>query len=188
MKLIIYNDKFGKCKMIVPNYNRKDDLLRTLNLLNNMGVFDEIDEQVYSNALDNVPDQANYVTTVDHTELPYNGWNELTKSRSAAIIESWINPPDTTSPPVVDMVKARKAKMDLEWRPKRNKLLTELDIDYQRADEDANQSKKAAIARDKKKLRDMPVDFSKAIEAITDPKELDDFDPVIDLIVNMESV
>jgi hypothetical protein len=165
MKAIIFNDSSYPCRI---KHNVADEDVQ--------------------HELDSLPLDAENITVVEQSALPYDGYRPETGTRTVAMRGSWVNPPDTTSPPVVDMVKARKAKMDLEWRPKRNKLLAELDVDYQRADEAANQSKKAAIARDKKKLRDMPVDFSKAIEAITDPKELDDFDPVIDIIINMGSI
>lgn len=155
---------------------------------------DETDDEILQRTIDSLPADAQNITVIEHTELPYDGYRPETNTSTPAMRNSWVNPPDTTSPPAVDMVKARQAKMDLEWRPRRNKLLAELDVEYQQADEDAainpqrGQTRKAAIARDKARLRDMPVDFAAAAEAITDPKELDNFDPVIDIIIQMESV
>ncbi len=163
------------CAICYPNYKSKLD----------SATDDELLERIIAK---DIPADAQHVTIIDHTELPYSGWNDATKTRTVAMRGSWVNPPDATSPPVVDMAKARQAKMDLEWRPRRNKLLSELDVEYQRADEQADNSRKAAIARDKAKLRTMPEDFITAAQSITDAEELDNFDPVIEIIVSMESV
>lgn len=175
MKVIAYTDKDGNCCIVYPNYKRRLDSETDADVLARLKAKD-------------VPEDAQNVTEIEDTDLPYNGWNDETKTRSPAIRSSWVNPPDTTSPPVVDMAKARQLKMDLEWRPRRDALLSSLDVDYQRADEAADNQRKSAIARDKQKLRDMPVQYKKTIEAIQTPEELDNFNPVIDIINSMESV
>lgn len=65
------------------------------------------------------------------------------------------------------------------WRKKirseRKEKLKELDVEYQRADEEKSNSKKDKVAKQKKKLRDAPA--APEIDAATTPEELKAFWP-----------
>lgn len=65
------------------------------------------------------------------------------------------------------------------WRKKirseRKEKLKELDVEYQRADEENSASKKDKVAKQKKKLRDAPA--APEIEAANTPEELKAFWP-----------
>ncbi len=78
---------------------------------------------------------------------------------------------DVTSEPVIDidMDKARAIHKD-RLRERRKPRLAELDIEYQRADEQGDKKKKRDIAARKQALRDVTDD--PAIAAATTPEEL----------------
>ena len=79
--------------------------------------------------------------------------------------------------PEVDMPKARIIHMD-RIREKRNVKLAELDQAYMRADEDGDNPGKAAIAQQKKSLRDLPANYD--LSGHTTPESLkDDWPPEV---------
>ena len=73
--------------------------------------------------------------------------------------------------PMVDMPKARAIQMD-RIREKRNKKLAELDLSYMAADEANDAPGKAAIAKQKKALRDLPATYD--LSGHTSPDTLKD--------------
>ena len=75
----------------------------------------------------------------------------------------------------IDMPKARNIWRD-RIRARRKKLLAELDVEYQRADEDGDAPAKAKIVARKKKLRDAPQD--PRIDAAKTPEDLKLVDPL----------
>jgi hypothetical protein len=69
---------------------------------------------------------------------------------------AWKDAPGRTKPDH-DMVKARNVHRDI-LRKNRLRLMDDLDIEYQRADEAADQQKKRDVAARKQKLRDVTAD------------------------------
>jgi hypothetical protein len=172
MKVLAYTRPDGGCSIVHLTWRKMQE--------------GETEQEFIERVKLDIPSDAINITELDDAQLPYGGYRDLTKTRSIAMRNSWRNPADTTSPPVVDMDIARQAKMDLEWRPARNEMLKELDVDYQRADEEGDLTRKTAIADEKRKLRDMPVDFDTKIKSIETPEELDSYSPVVELIINSE--
>ena len=76
-----------------------------------------------------------------------------------------------------DMPKARNIHMD-RIREKRNAKLAELDRDYMRADEDNDGPGKAAIAQQKRKLRDLPATYDLSVHTSPDTLK-DDWPPEV---------
>ncbi|MDH5426500.1 MAG: hypothetical protein OEY29_16055 [Gammaproteobacteria bacterium] len=204
MKRIIYTIPFlydaesnlvatDVCAVLTPNYKQRNQLVVSDSAIGDNGeerseaiYRDETDDEVLQRIMEkDIPADAINITICEESDLPYSGYRPETKTRTEAMRNSWVNPPDNTSPPIIDMAKARQAKLDLEWRPRRLKILADLDIEYQRADEAGNAAKKNLIALEKQKLRDMPVVAASTAETIADPIELDNYDPVVELIANM---
>ena len=120
------------------------------------------------------PDERLHAKVINKSLLPYEG----------NLRDAWSNPADDTSPPFIDMQKAHTLKM-AEYRRRRLIVLADLDIAYQRADEQGDTNAKTLIAVEKQKLRDMPVNSLPIMTAITEPEALDNYDPVLDIVINM---
>jgi|1_EtaG_2_1085319.scaffolds.fasta_scaffold31466_2 hypothetical protein len=77
----------------------------------------------------------------------------------------------------IDMTIARANKTD-KIREPRNKKLENLDMEYMRADEVGDDDTKNSIKTKKQILRDIPATIQPDLEAITDPEELQNFEPI----------
>lgn len=81
-------------------------------------------------------------------------------SGNVSYFSAWTANFDELSDPIlftINMEKAKECHIDY-IRKFRNKELSKLDVDYQRADETSDVDLKATIAAKKQKLRDMPSD------------------------------
>jgi hypothetical protein len=76
----------------------------------------------------------------------------------------------------IDMTKAKEIKTD-QVRTARNSKLADDDIEYMRADEAGDSTKKTEVATRKQNLRDLPATIQPELDAISDPEELDNFEP-----------
>lgn len=179
-KKIAYTRIDGGCTIISPNYNRPR-LIRD----EDGNIHAETEDEIFQRFLDTgIPSDAINPTIVTDADLPYSGWTEARGTRSAAMRNSWVNPPDNTSPPVIDMNKARKGKME-EYRKDRLPILGALDHSQRMAEEEGDNVKIATIIKEKKKLRDIPVDHQAIIDGINDPEELDRYNPVAEIVSQM---
>ncbi|MDH5185086.1 MAG: hypothetical protein OEX12_14480 [Gammaproteobacteria bacterium] len=192
MKIVVFSLPQEGCVILYPNYNAREKKLEAEAVFNEDGSMKtdavyrtETDDEVLQRVIDrDIPSNAQHITTCTEADLPYSGWTPERKTRTVAMRNSWINPPDTTSPPVVDMNKARNGKLE-EYKAKRLPVLEDLDLAVMKADESGDTAKKASIVLEKQKLRDLPSDCLAAMEAITDAEVLDNYDPVLDIVINM---
>ena len=101
-------------------------------------------------------------------DSPPPGWDGSKSDRTFR--EAWTD--EVAGPQIdVDMPKARTIHMD-RIREKRNAKLTELDLAYMIADENGDNPSKAAIAQQKKVLRDLPGSYD--LSGHTSPDTLKD--------------
>ena len=109
-------------------------------------------QEVYERS---IPADATNIHECDHTDIPADRTFRNAWAQGAAKL------------PEVNMPKARDIHMD-RIREKRNAKLAELDLAYIIADENNDGPGKAAIAQQKKKLRDLPATYDLSGHATPD--------------------
>ena len=142
-KRIVYTRADGGCSIVTPAPHGQRD--------------GENDDAFLARVLASLPADVRDVRVVDASEIPAD----------RTFRNAWRN--NGAGKPEVDMPAARELWRE-RMRAARAPKLTALDVEYQRADEAGDTTRKAGVAEHKQALRDVTTDPH--IEAATTPDEL----------------
>lgn len=123
------------------------------------------DEYIERTRAQDVPAGATNVHVCEAAELPYRGGLRAAWTQTSA------------APPSVDMGKAQAIKLAL-LRRMRDERLKQLDGPELRAMAQGDQAELDRVRGVKQVLRDIPLTVQPDLEAITDPRTLDEYEPV----------
>jgi hypothetical protein len=114
--------------------------------------------------------------TVGQTAVSWRVSDEvISRPASRAFRDAWTddNPGEQVD---VDMPKARAIKTG-KVRAERNIRLVADDLEYMKADEADDDTRKRRVANRKKKLRDLPADIQSDLDALDTPEVLEAYQP-----------